>query len=211
MNSGPPSAAYPNSDGRQRINAPAEAVAGLEDRHPLARAQELAAGHQSRGAGSHDQDMVRTRTRHFHVLRAHAQPILISLPSASEAAAGSAIFCSLQRGFLRRARSWLCVLCRRARPAWRSRVRTSSLVTYHDIDVPRQPTDRDYPLYMRSRISRARGMTLFGRSAMISTPISVIAAPTIMRRSSRSPSSNTPSTTVKTGDIRISGAIILAS
>jgi hypothetical protein len=70
---------------------------------------------------------------------------------------------------------------------------------------------RRRPLYMRSRISRARGMTRFGRSAMISTPMSVIAAPTIMRRSSRSPSSNTPSTTVKTGDIRISGAIILAS
>jgi hypothetical protein len=32
----------------------------------------------------------------------------------------------------------------------------------------------------------------------------------IMRRSSQSPSSNTPSTTVKTGDIRISGAIIAA-
>jgi hypothetical protein len=42
-------------------------------------------------------------------------------------------------------------------------------------------------------------MTRFGRSAMISTPMSVIAAPTIMRRSSRSPSSNTPSTTVETG------------
>jgi hypothetical protein len=41
---------------------------------------------------------------------------------------------------------------------------------------------------MRSRISRARGMTRFGRSAMISTPMSVIAAPTIIRRSSRSPS-----------------------
>ena len=70
---------------------------------------------------------------------------------------------------------------------------------------------RDRALYMRSRMSSARGMTRFGRSAMISTPISVIAAPTIMRRSSRSPSSNTPSATVKTGDISISGAIILAS
>ena len=49
-------------------------------------------------------------------------------------------------------------------------------------------------------------MTRFGRSAMISTPTSVIAAPTIMCRSSRSPSSNTPSTTVKTGDIRITAS-----
>jgi hypothetical protein len=73
--------------GRQRINAPAAAVAGLEDRYPLARAQELAAGHQSRGTGSHDQDMVRTRTQHLNLLRAHAQPMLIPLPSASEVAA----------------------------------------------------------------------------------------------------------------------------